>query len=155
MMYSDYLRDLTIMNSTSEYIPAKLARRIGAIAYDSAIAFAILFFATALALLLNKGQSLLPYRVIFLSYLIGISGCYFVWSWRKSQSLGMMAWKLVIRDQHNQPITRLRAWCRFLVALAGMYCFGLTLIWCLIDSQHQSLHDKICGTKLLRFAPNR
>jgi hypothetical protein len=59
-----------LLNSADLYIPAPVLRRLAAIVYDSFIVFSFLILATGLALMVNQGKSLLPYRNFFLAYLI-------------------------------------------------------------------------------------
>jgi uncharacterized RDD family membrane protein YckC len=134
---------------TANIKPANILRRLGAICYDSLVAFAILFFATAFALLANKGESLQPHQSLFLGYLIIIAGLYFVWSWQKGQSLGMLAWKLKVVDKQGQSINLTRAWVRYLLSLLGTYCLGITFVWCLFDPNNQTLHDRLSGSMLI------
>lgn len=128
-----------------------LGRRLGAIFYDSFIVFSWLILATALALIVNRGESLLPYRVYFLIYLVMMAGLFLSWFWhQKGQTLGMLAWKIRLVDQNNQSLSWSRAFIRYLMTLMSVGCAGIGLIWCLLDKEGQSLHDRFLQTKMVK-----
>ncbi len=135
------------------FSPAPLFRRFAALVYDSFVIFSLLMLSTAIALWCNRGQSLLSYRFFFLLYLIATTGLFVSWCWTKSgQTLGMLAWRLKVVDQHYQPLTWRRAFWRYLLAMLSLGCAGLGLLWCLFDKNKQSLHDKLSRTQIISTA---
>jgi uncharacterized RDD family membrane protein YckC len=139
----------TKSNSTNS--PAPLFHRLAAMVYDSFILFSFLLLATTLALIANKGQSLLPYRIYFLSYLFIVTGLFLAWFWQKGgQTLGMLAWKIKLVDEQNQRISWRRAFLRYVLCLPSLGLFGIGLLWCLFDKNKQSLHDLIAKTKVVK-----
>jgi uncharacterized RDD family membrane protein YckC len=129
--------------------PAGSLRRLGAIIYDSLIAFSILFFTMGVLLLANRGQAFAGYQwCVTLCFAI-VLGSYFVWGWRKQGSLGMQAWRLKLVNKYGERLTRKQAWIRYVFGIFSCYTLGLPLVWCLLDPEQQGLHDRICGTKML------
>lgn len=129
--------------------PAPLFKRLAALVYDGFIVFSFLLLMTAIALLLNGGHSLLPYQPWFGLSLLAITGGFVSWFWHVSgQTLGMLAWKIKMVDKNQQPLTWLRAYGRFWIALPATLS-GISFLYCLIDKNKQSLHDKLAGTQVL------
>ena len=127
-------------------------RRMAAFVYDGFIIFSLLMLATTIALFINQGDSLLPHRSLFLLYLIIMTGLLLTWCWhRGGQTVGMLAWKIKIVDNHDQLITWKRALLRYILSLASFIFCGVGFIWCLIDKEHQSLHDRLARTKLIKI----
>jgi len=129
--------------------PAPIWRRIAALIYDSLIIFSYLLLMTALAMLVTQRTSFLPFRSLFLSYLIISLGLFLTWFWqRDGQTLGMLAWKIKLIDKNNQKLTWKKAWLRYFYLLFSV-ASGIGLLWCLVDKQKQSLHDKLANTKII------
>ena len=84
--------------------------------YDSLLIFAVLFFATAIALLFNHGEAIVS-STWFSLYLLFMLYSYYAWFWQKSgQTLGMRVWKIRLvrvgrkpRLGHMLPEARLRS----------------------------------------------
>ena len=96
--------------------PASLWRRLGALFYDSLLLVAIWFLATALVMLITRGQfnaASLPFQL----YILLVSFWFFGWFWTHGgQTLGMRAWKIRVlqpsgtainwSSQHNDLLSR-------------------------------------------------
>lgn len=131
--------------------PASLFRRLAALIYDSFIVFSFLLFVTTIALLANKGQSLLPYKPYFLTYLILSTGLFLSWFWhRGGQTLGMLAWKIKVVDANGQPLKWPKALWRYFIAIPTLVLGGAGLLWCLFDKEKQSLYDRLARTKVIK-----
>ena len=105
----------------------------------------------------------------------GVLGQYFVWFWRRGQTLAMKTWRIQIVDTTGQKISRkiafkryLTSWLWFLPPLAASSALGLPVteltfltlgwvtIWCLLSRFHpqgQFWHDSFAGTRLITAAP--
>lgn len=130
--------------------PATLLKRLAAFVYDGFTIFSLILLATAIALIINHGQSFSEHQFLFLSYLFVIVGGFVTWFWQKSgQTLGMLAWRIRVIDQTGLPLHWKKAWLRFIVAIPSVLCFGIGWLWCLCDKDKQSLHDRICRTKVI------
>lgn len=133
------------------FSPAGRFRRLAAMVYDSFIVFSYLILITGIALILNQGQSLAPYQVPFLCYLLILTGLFLAWFWTKGQTLGMLAWKIrVIDREKNAPISFKRAFIRYAFSLLSWGCAGIGFLWCLWDPDHQMLHDKLAKTRVIK-----
>ncbi len=136
----------------SVFPSAPLARRLAALVYDSFIVFSFLLLATTIALAMNKGQSLLPYRLWFTSYLFISTGFFLGWFWKTSgQTLGMLAWKIRVITQDGKPLTWPLALKRYALAFFSVGLAGFGLIWCLFDKDKQSLHDRVLATRVIKY----
>lgn len=128
-----------------------LIKCLGAMLYDSFILFSLLILATALALILSKGSSLLPYRFLFLFYLFSFCGLFLSYCWHKSgQTLGMLAWKIKIVELNGKPLNYKRAMLRYLMSFISLLFFGAGFLWRLFDKDSQFLHDRMLGTRLIQ-----
>ena len=124
-------------------------RRLAALVYDAFIVFSFLLFVTAIALTVTQRDSFLDYRITYLSYLILCLGLFLTWLWKKSgQTLGMLAWKIKLVDNNHHLLTWKKAWLRYFISVVSVGC-GAGLLWCLIDKNKQSLHDKLSNTKVI------
>lgn len=136
----------------SAFPSAPLARRLAALVYDSFIVFSFLLLATTIALAMNKGQSLLPYRLFFITYLFISTGFFLGWFWKTSgQTLGMLAWKIRVITQDGKPLTWPLALKRYALAFFSVGLAGIGLIWCLFDKDKQSLHDRVLATRVIKY----
>lgn len=136
----------------SAFPEAPLRRRLAALVYDSFIVFSFLLLATTFALALNQGESLLPYRAYFLIYLFISTGVFLAWFWAKSgQTLGMLAWKIRLINKEGTTVCFQKAFLRYIAAFFSIGCCGIGLLWCLIDKNKETLHDKLLGTRVIKY----
>ncbi|WP_233204925.1 RDD family protein [Limnohabitans sp. 15K] len=100
-----------------------------------------------------------------------VLGLYFIWMWRRGQTLAMKTWRIQIVDSAGQKISRktafkryLASWLWFLPPLAASSALGLppvelaflTLGWITVwgvlsrfHPQRQFWHDAFAGTRLI------
>ena len=75
---------------------------------------------------------------------------FFTYFWVfRGQTLGMLAWRLVIVSQAPQPITLIQVILRFVAALASFVCLGLGYLWIFVDPERRSWSDMFSDTKVL------
>lgn len=96
----------------------------------------------------NDGQMVL--FVVSISIFWG----FFSYFWTRSgQTLSMQTWRLRIDnancDEENQRISLAQATLRLCLATVSFSCFGLGYLWCLIDKDKQTLHDKLSKSRLV------
>ncbi|MEJ2418290.1 MAG: RDD family protein [Exilibacterium sp.] len=152
------------MNNPNDYPAARPLRRLAALFYDSLLvaAISIVYGAAAVALrvLLLAGTAIeeieagspavggiwfqcgwLVTIVIFFSYF---------WH-RGGQTLGMKAWRL--RLTSADPSLANPAWSqcllRCLVGPISLLCAGIGYLWCYIDKNGRSLHDRLTKTQVI------
>ena len=90
--------------------------RIMALVYESLIVAAILFLATAVAMLFTQ-KAIAPGTVWFELYLLAVLASYFCYCWMRSgQTVGMFAWRLLLSDLDGKRVNLVTALLRFLIA---------------------------------------
>ncbi len=121
--------------------------------YDALLLVAMLFiagFAFIYATNFPQHPNLLP---VFRIYLLGVIAAYFCWFWCKSgQTLAMKTWRIKLQNPDGQLLSIVQAPQRFAVALLGIALGGLSIWWALFDRDHQFLHDRLLGTRLIEIA---
>jgi len=128
-------------------------RRMGAIVYDALLLFAVLFFATALALPFNAGEAFAKDQFGFPLYLLFVSYLFYAWFWTHGgQTLGLKAWKLRVCDLNGAGVSWQQATIRFLVAIVSWLCLGMGFFWSLIGTSRCCWHDTLSRTRLVRWS---
>jgi uncharacterized RDD family membrane protein YckC len=131
-------------------ISASLFRRLAAGVYDIFLIFALLLFATGIALLLNKGHSFGPSNLFFTLYLTTFIGLFYCWFWTHGgQTLGMQAWKIKVVDNNLQHITWQMAIKRFVFAVPSVGLFGVGYIMSFFTQNKLSVHDFASKTRVI------
>ena len=130
---------------------AGLARRLAALAYESLILAALVFFATfAFHGAVTSTLEGWP-RHLLQAYLFLVVGLYFVASWiRGGQTLPMKTWGLRITSAQGGAISVPRALARYLLAWISALALGTGFLWALFDRDGQFLHDRLAGTRIVR-----
>ena len=111
-------------------------------------------------------------------YFLCVVATYFTWFWRRGgQTLAMKTWRFRVTSVCGNPLTIARAIARFGCAslFFGPACMGLllllfpnrvspvialwaflpmmaTILWARFDPDHQFLHDRMAGTRLVSVA---
>ncbi len=152
-----------------------IRRRLAALPYEGLLVLALLLIA-AFPLAGLKGLTLQGTAHFFTQvYFFCIAAAYFTWFWRRGgQTLAMKTWKFRVISANGLPLTALRAFGRYMAALMffGPACVGLvllffpnrisplitmwaflpmiaTILWARFDVDHQFLHDRLAGTRLI------
>ncbi len=131
-------------------LPAPLWRRLASALYDGLLLLSIWM---VLMLFLVIGGSYVgapaPPHVVR-AVLVTAGLIFFVRSWTHGgQTLGMRAWRLVVRRSDGTPLSLTRATLRYLLAWVSWLAFGLGVLWCLVDAQRRSWHDVLTGTEVV------
>jgi len=130
---------------------AKWWKRLLAIVYDTLIVAGLLMIAGFAVLALNGVHAVPPNTLWYQLYLVAIVWAYFAISWwRVGKTVGARAWKLEVRDLAGNYPSLGRASLRAVLALLSVGLAGVGLLWCLIDPEGQSAHDRLSGTQLLQ-----
>lgn len=84
--------------------------------------------------------------------LLAVTAAYFVISWaRIGQTIGMRAWRLkLVRIDGTKPRAP-QALARFFLALLSLLIAGIGFWWALFDRDKRTLHDRLCGTMMVRL----
>lgn len=133
---------------------------------------AFLFYGAATAKL--EGAT----RLAFQCYLAAVLGFYFIWCWRRGQTLAMKAWKLRLVRADGEPLSIPHALLRLLLAamtigagvlgavmlwkqphaIRGWFALAAGVIsvgWAWIDRDGQFLHDHLARTRLVLIKDQR
>lgn len=136
--------------------PARWWRRLLAIVYDALVVLGLLFVAEMLLLPFNQGRAVPAGALWHQIYLAAVIWAYFALSWwRGGQTVATRAWRMQVRDLDGRYPSLARASLRAALALPSLALGGLGLLWCLIDREGQSAHDRLSGTQLLEEASGR
>lgn len=134
--------------------PAELAglrRRLASMLYESLLLIGVLALTFLVPLLmLGIGTSYTPSGGVLWVYIFFVLGGYFLWYWRRGgQTLAMQTWKLKIVNINGGVISRGQGWLRYTLAWPSVLFFGAGLFWALFDREHQFLHDRLAGTRIV------
>ena len=133
--------------------PVGLALCLAAAFYDTLLVIAVLFSATAIAIISNAGEAVEPEAVWFKFYLLAAGFPYFGWCWTRSgQTLGMKTWRITLQRADGKPVRIRDAAVRYVFATLSWAAFMLGFLWMLVDSRQRSWHDIASGTRLVRLA---
>jgi uncharacterized RDD family membrane protein YckC len=131
--------------------PARLWPRLASLAYESILLFGLVFVAAYLFISLARDAQHGLVRAAFQLYLLAACGIYFVYCWTRSgQTLPMKTWGLRVESCEGGKLTFRQALIRYLFAVPSVGS-GLGLLWALIDPQGQFLHDRLAGTRIVKF----
>ena len=124
---------------------AGLFRRLLAIIYDLFLLLALLFVATAIATIFNKGNAIEPGQPLYpfyIVYLLTVTFAFFAWFWTHGgQTLGMKTWKIRLQQVDGQRVSWRLALIRFFSAILSWSLLGMGFIWSLFQSQKRTWHD--------------
>ena len=127
--------------------PASLIKQFAAMLYDSLLIFAVLFVASAIALIFNRGEAI-ESSPLFSLYLLLTLFTFYAWFWHKSgQTLGMRAWKIRIVSEFGGNPSWSVSYLRLLFALLSLACFGLGYLWRIFKPY--TWHDKLSQTSII------
>lgn len=152
-----------------------LFRRLAVVVYDSLVALAVLFLATALALPVTHGEAVGAESPLFQLYLLAVLFLYLGWFWTHSgQTVAMRAWRLRVVGLDGEGIGWERALMRFVAALLPMLPAFIWLglmpeeengiklaamllpwlcgfLWVAVDRDKRAWHDILSGTRMLQY----
>jgi len=127
---------------------ASLARRLGAIGYDTLVIIALSFAVTATWMwIMNTDKAVGPafQSTLFISIFLFFG---FFWT-RSGQTIGMMAWRIRIQSKTGHSISWMQALIRFMTAIFSAAIAGIGYLWMLFNDEQLSLHDKLSNTEVV------
>ncbi|MDO9092744.1 MAG: RDD family protein [Rubrivivax sp.] len=154
-----------------------LARRLACFLYEGVLLFGVVVIAGLGYGIVTQQRHALVGSTGLQAFLVLVLGLYFVHFWSRSgQTLAMLTWHIRLVTASGQPVSRLRAACRYLLswiwflpALAAVHLAGLKSGWatvaCLLAGvlgyaaltrlhpDRQYWHDAVCGTRLVTWRP--
>jgi len=129
-------------------VTPSLARRLAAMVYEAFLIFAVAFLAAWIFFFASGARDATSgvLRRELQLFIVAVLAAYFLWCWlRGGQTLAMRAWRIRLVE-----VTPRKALVRFLLAAALL---PLSILWALLDRDHQFLHDRLAGTRLIDARP--
>ena len=131
--------------------PCSLWRRLLIMLYDAFAVFALLILATSLAMLAGFENLAAGRDPLFTLYLLAVWFIYLGWCWTHGgMTVGMRAWKVVIRHDGGGLPGWGRCLLRFVVSWLSALAAGLGFLWALFEPGKRTWHDLASQTRLLR-----
>jgi uncharacterized RDD family membrane protein YckC len=131
-------------------VPAPIGRRLVSLVYETLLLAALLWCAGLVYSAIEARAIGAHSRFAFQSYLVLLTGAYFVWQWTHGgQTLPMKTWRMRLITAEGARVRAGRAWARYALALAGTLAAGFGFAWALFDRDSQFLHDRLAGTRLV------
>jgi uncharacterized RDD family membrane protein YckC len=143
---------MTARYRAADAVPAGLALRLLAIAYDTLIVLGLLVLAAGIALPLDfLGQR--AFRdPLFTLYLAAVWFLYEACCWRRAgMTLGMRAWRIRLVSGAGGTPGWGRCLVRFLLGIVSFLALGGGFLWALGDPHRRTWHDLATGTRLIRL----
>ncbi|MDZ7643934.1 MAG: RDD family protein [Woeseiaceae bacterium] len=135
---------------------ASLARRCGAMLYDSLLVLALLFLGSLPFIAMAGGEAVAAGTLSYQLTMLGIIYLFYVVFWsRYGRTLGMQSWGLRIENEHGGRPGPARASLRFVAAVVSWIPAGLGYWWQLVDRDGLSWHDRLSGTRLRHYPRQR
>lgn len=131
--------------------PAGIARRLAAMAYEALLLSAVIAVTLIFPHLLlgafghRVAAPALLWAHLFLVLLVYCVG---FWSFG-GQTLAMKTWRVRVRTRDNAPLRPAQALLRYLLCWPSLCLGGIGIVWALLDRDHQFLHDRLAGTRLV------
>jgi len=154
-----------------------LLQRLACFVYEGVLLFGVVMVAGLIYGVATQQRHALAGALGLRVFLFLVLGAYFVWFWSRSgQTLAMQTWHIRLVTRSGEPVSRLRALCRYLLAwlwfvpalvtlklaglqgalpafvavTAGVLAYaGLTRL----HPDRQYWHDAVCGTRLVAWKP--
>lgn len=119
--------------------------------YESLLLLGVLALTFMLPhLLLGMGFGIALPGWFLLTHVAAVLGAYFLWYWSHGgQTLAMQTWKLQLASVDGETPTINQLLLRYALTWPSLLWFGVGLFWALLDRDHQFLHDRLAGTRLI------
>jgi uncharacterized RDD family membrane protein YckC len=132
--------------------PAGLLRRLAALAYDLVLLAAVLLAYTLAIVAARGGTAVPPGTWWFELSLAVLCVAFFTWFWTHGgQTLGMQAWGLRLVGARGGPVGWRAALLRAAASLVSTLPAGLGFWWSLVDPERRCWHDRLSGTRVVRW----
>ncbi|UJP05412.1 MAG: RDD family protein [Nitrosomonas sp.] len=154
-----------------------LKRKAICLIYEAFLLLAVLFIASLIFHLIVRDTQAVYFKPLFQCYLFLVMGYYYTWFWTHGgQTLAMQTWKIRVVTTNGHLLTRTKAITRYLCSLIGIISFvlidhvvpfefankphlvltsaiffGFGFLWAFFDRDHQFLHDRLAGTRIIKL----
>jgi uncharacterized RDD family membrane protein YckC len=130
--------------------PPSLLRRLACQVYETLLLLAVLFLASIPFVALVQHLSPTGYRELVWAYWLVAAGIYFSLFWSRGQTLAMKTWHLRLESVAGGLPSPRQALQRYLLACL---LWPISWLWALFAPDHQFLHDRLAGTRLVNAVP--
>jgi len=128
-------------------VPAGLLRRLAAMVYDGLLVLALLISTLTLMVVLTNTP--VAGRHV-LGILLFESFAFFTYFWIfRGQTLGMLAWRLVIVSADGYRITFTQSLLRYLTAVVSLALLGVGYLAMYLDPDRRAWPDRMSDTRVL------
>ena len=150
---------------------AKGFRRFGAFIHEGFFLVALVFIAQFLVTRLAGGEYKGMWRNISQAFLFVVIGGYFIWQWTGGRrTLAQKTWSLALRTQAGTALSVPDALKRYVstwigpalalgaytaVGKLGLILLPINFAWSFFDTDGQTLHDRLAGTRLTLQIENK
>ncbi|NWG31503.1 MAG: RDD family protein [Rhodocyclaceae bacterium] len=145
------------MNQTQIPHPplASLRRRFASLIYETLLLAGVLLVAFLLPqLALGMALGLVAPGPLLLVHVFVVVAAYFLWQWRHGgQTLAMKTWRLRLVALDGAPPSPRQLILRQLLSWPSVLFYGAGLLWAFFDRDHQFLHDRLAGTRIIFVPP--
>lgn len=132
---------------------ANVRRRLTCLLYEGLVVFSVLLVGFLLPQIVLSGFGMAMGGHALWLHVVLLLGAYFLWCWlHGGQTLPMKTWKLRVVDVSGAPLRPAQALFRYFLCWPSVLLAGAGLWWALIDPEHQFLHDRIAGSRIVNAA---
>lgn len=118
--------------------------------YEGLLLIAVLAVTFLLPLtILGVVTGAIPVGRLLWLYVFVVLGAYFLWHWRRGQTLAMRSWGLELRSANGGMPSLRQSTLRYLLAWPSLACCGAGIVWAVFDRDGQFLHDRLAGTRVV------
>jgi uncharacterized RDD family membrane protein YckC len=128
-----------------------LPRRLACQIYEAMLLTAVLFVASFPFVALLQRLPPTWNRPLMQLFLLMVAGIYFSVFWRHGQTLAMKTWRIRVETTAGEPLDATLAIKRYLLAALLL---PISWAWAIFAADHQFLHDRLAGTRLVSVAPS-
>jgi uncharacterized RDD family membrane protein YckC len=128
-----------------------IRRRLASAIYDSLLLLGVVIAALVVPhMLLGLIFHIAAPHPMLMGHLVIVFAAYFLWYWRHGgQTLAMQTWKIRLTSVTGSSPSWPQLLLRFLLAWPSVGFYGAGLLWAIFDRDHQFLHDRLSGTRIV------
>jgi uncharacterized RDD family membrane protein YckC len=137
-------------DATVKHQAAGIGRRVLSMLYEALVMLALSLFAGFIYHVIPVDRFTGESRRVFQLYLFLVLGAYFIACWtRGGRTLPMQTWRIRVIDKNGHSVGVARAMLRYVLAWPSFALLGGGLLWAFVDRDHQFLHDRLAGTRIV------
>lgn len=121
--------------------------------YDALLLIAVLFFAGFVFIYVTDYPHHPNLRPLLQLFLLSVIVGYFCFFWCKTgQTLAMKTWRIKLENSEGKLLSPVQSLTRFALALLGVGCGGIAILWAFVDRDKQFLYDRLTRNRLISVA---